>query len=667
MSTTAKIGFSLLWRVLSSVVFLCLVSAVCLAATDIDIQSHYLEYDEAAHYMVATGSVTITWKNKVLKADQVKIWVENKFLLAENNVTFLEGKNVMFADRLAYDYQADSAVITHASGYVPPQYFQAQRIVRVSSGVYETGDMEATTCDHIPPHYVIRARHAKIILGKRIIMYSPIFYLRTIPILYLPIFSAPLGSHHSNFEIMPGYESAQGLTLKSVYGYPFNNSMYGKLYLDDLGKQGWGEGGELTYSSTTLKGSFYAYHNNDDLTGHDILTLRSQYWQKLSPLWTGQMQMDYISDSSINDSQYLEDKRVDDIIHSFGSLTRQNKTSSLRLYAEEYQTYNSTQGIYVPNSITSPAITYTLFPQKWNMPFYTSFTGTVQDQYTQATGQYELSGNTDLNITREIRLTRTLTYKPQMGIQESWVNQSTSTTAGALITSYYTNNNLRIRPFNWMDWDLSHAWTWQTDPNSLALNPNGETTNSLGYENIMTFGKLRIKETINYNLHLYRTEDVTDWRIPFSPLVNELYWSPKPTVSMFCHEENAVYPYQLNSVSMDDRFGKQDVRYFNFGVFYTSTLPNEMDYTTGFGFWPSKKWKIDYALHWTSVNDFQTLIANDHEIRLYRDLHCWEFRLTYRHRPDGTVDINFNIGLKSSAQNNQRYPDREAKEFYYWR
>jgi len=665
--TFIKNTSSFFGSIASSMLFVCLFVAIGNAA-DIEINANYLEYDEVAHYMVATGSVTISWEDKVLKGEQVRIWVEKKYLVAEDKVVFLENKNVLYADKLAYDYQADSAIITNASGRADPQYFSTEQIVRKGSTTYETGRIAVTTCDLARPHYLIRARRAKITLNKRITLYHPVFYLKKVPVFYLPIFSTALGSHRANLEISPGYNNQDGLTLKTIYGYPFSDQLYGKLYLDDLGKRGWGEGGELTYSTATLRGTVYAYHLDDKRDMRESLTLRSEYWQKLNPQWLAQGEMDYVTNNSYNDSQYIENNRIDMRVHSFGALTRQGKISNLRVVVESYDVYDPISGMFVSDVVTLPSLAYTLYPQKWNMPFYTSFSAFVQNQYTRASGVYTMNGNTDLNVTRDIRLSRQVTYKPQVGVRVNWVNREPG---GALsdqfLTSYYTNNNIRLRLLRWMDWDLSHSWVWQTQTNSLVIDPNGEATNALNYVNTMSFGKLRVKDSIGYNLHLYRITTVEDWRTPFTPLVNEIYWSPRPTVSVFGREENSIYPYQINSVQLDSRFGQLDKRYVNVGAFYQSVNPNNLDFTTGVGFWPTTKWKIDYALHWTSVNNFDTLIANDHELKIYRDLHCWEVKLTYRHRPDGQEDINFQIGLKSSAKDKKRYPTRDAKEFYPWR
>lgn len=647
---------------------LMLLSGARCGAADVQITAGYIEYDESAKYLLAIGSVAVTWGDKTLNGDRVSIWVEKKYAEAEGSVVFAEEGAVLSADRLAYDYTADSATIMRASGYAAPQHFAARVLTRVSSTTYAAQHVAMTTCDLGKPHYTLRARRAKITLNKRVVLYHPVFYLRNVPILYLPLFTSALGAHRSSLEIIPGYNNQDGLTIKAIYGYPLTSNLYGKLYLDWLGRRGWGKGGELTYSTATARGTVYAYHLDERRDGHESLALRSEFWQRLNPLWYVQGEMDYVSDKSVNDSRYLEDRRVDMRIHSFGAVTRQGRISNLRVVGESYDVYDSSAGTFTTETLTVPAISYTLYPQKWGMPFYTGFSASLQNRYSRYTGYYTMSGSADLSVTRDIRLTRRLTYKPQVGARESWVNRASD---GALedtfLTTYYANNNLRVRLLRWMDWDLSHAFAWKSVVNSLLLDPDGETTNSVNYINSMSFGKLRVKDSIGYNFHLYRTQTVADWRDALTPLVNEAYWSPRQNVSVFGRQENTIYPFRLTSVQMDTRFGQADVRYINIGAFYHYTRPDDMTFTTGLGFWPTKKWKIDCAVNWASQDHFTSMSFNDHELKIYRDLHCWEAKLGYRRRPDGNEDIQLQIGLKRSSRARAANSAYAAREFYPWR
>jgi LPS-assembly protein len=132
---------------------------------------------------------------------------------------------------------------------------------------------------------------------------------------------------------------------------------------------------------------------------------------------------------------------------------------------------------------------------------------------------------------------------------------------------------------------------------------------------------------------------------------------------VYLREEVNLYPHYLRSFQADSRFGNPDLRYFSFGIFYQNGLTGQLDYTTGVGFWPSTKWRIDYNIRYTTLNNFGSVRVNYQELRLYRDLHCWEFRLAYRRRIN-VEEINFMLNLKTSALAN---PLRRQEEFYPWR
>jgi LPS-assembly protein len=662
-------------RRLLAIFFLLAVSGV-LQADEIDLKSDRLEYDEENRFMIATGSVTITWQNKVMKADSVKFWVDDKIALAENNVSLEEGTSTLKANALRYNYKDGTGEATHLSGYSYPVFFQAEKAVRKGERTYSIDNVAATTCNLARPHYTIRARHANIDLDRRITIYGGLFYLRDIPIFYLPIFSQPLGSgRKDSLEIRPGYNNVDGLVIRTIFGFPISKNSYGKLYLDFFSKRGWGEGAEYTYyEPNKIKGTVYGYYIKERTTGNERWNFRTSYWQRYNQLWIGQADADVLSDTSFNNI-YAQDnwQRINQQLHSFVSFTRQSQTGNLRILAERFDVFNSSTGVFNPSIITAPAVTYTKY-SRYNrlLKFYTNFSASFQNQYLSSYDYYLLTSNADYNITRDYRLTRKLTFKPRFGLSETWQDRTSKPDlSDRFVTRYYTDLNLRYRVARWVDWDLTYNYKLRSEVNSLYIDyfadDYGEETNNFTFVNSMFAGRFTVRNTTGYNFRKARSIAPLNWYDKFRPLVNEVTWVPSFPLFMYVREENTLHPFSLSSVQMDSRIGNVEGRYISLGVFYQSYRSSEMDFSTGFGFWPNKKWRIDYNIWATSLNHFTGVRTSSQEVKLYRDLHCWELKLIGRTRP-GNQEIYVQLDLKSSARNRrQLYPQGANEEFYPWR
>lgn len=646
-----------------------------LFASEIEIKADSIEYDEESKFLVAEGSVAVTWADSVLKADKVKFWVEKKYLSAENNVSITEGESVLFGDNINYDYKNGTGEVNNVAGYSVPWYFYTKKAVRQSEKLYSTERLTITTCDLKKPHYTIRARKAKIILEKRITIYSPVFYVRDVPVFYLPIYSQAMGPHRDSLEVQPGYNSEDGLILKVKYGYPLSANTYGKLYVDFFSRKGWGKGAELNYNvPDRIKGTIYGYHIKEETTQNERWTLRASHWQKLDNLWTSQAEMDFVSDTSFNNVYFRENwQRINQRIHSYAAFTRQSSKSNLRIISERYDTYDSLKGGFEPESITLPRVTYTLFPTKGKLPFYTNFNLSLQNQYTSAYKEYIISGNADTTVSKDYRLTGKLTLRPQIGISETWQNKSPLLDMSNIFqTQYFSSVNLRWRLSRRIDWDLSHNYRLRSETNSLLIDESaddyGEVSNLVSFQNSMYLSsRMTLRNSTSYNLHKNRSENILDWRNKFNPLVNELTWIPSNSYYVYLREESIIHPHSIRAVQADSRIGNPDKKYLNFGVFYQSDRPDQLDFNTGIGFCPTQNWKIDYNIRTTTLDSFGQIRANDQELKLYRDLHCWEFKLSYRRRLNAE-EIYFQLDLKSASKNRKNlYPAKQEQEFYPWR
>jgi len=666
-------------------VLFCIFVLGCLSLTaeEVSIYAKSLDYDQVNKYVVAEGSVTVLWQDKILNAEKVEFWTEKEFLVAVGTVTFMDKKNTVFCDSLAYDYKSHTAETDKASGFFTPWYFAAKKMNKIDDNKYEMKKMTMTTCENEKPHYTIRATSAKITTGKRVTVYNAVFYVRRVPVFYLPVFSQPMGGNKYSLEIEPGYNNTDGVIVKAIYGFPVSKKSYGKLYLDYYEKRGWGEGAEYNFNDPgRLQGTIYGYHIKENTTGNEILNFKASHWQKLDAYWTSRSNINFVNSQTFG-SQYLQDNwtLLQRQIDSSLAFTRQTKQSTLQISANRTDVSTGTAGDFQTTSLMLPQISYTRYSLLNKSPFNTTLNATFQNSYNTAGNYYDQSAFTRVDIKRSYSFFRKkLSITPLFALTENWDNRDPLGIYGDNFTTRYLSNlNMRYYVTRSMSWDLGYSYTLRSKVNELGVDSSaidaGEELNQINGQNLIYFGRVSIRNSTSYNLHRNQGEIVEDWREKLAPLVNELTWTPGNSLSLYVKEENNIYltyldpinSSYLRSIQSIFTIGQIDNQYLSVGVFYQADQPDDLGFNTGFGYSPNSKWKVDYRISAVALDRFNSVRFNDQQITVYRNLHCWELKLTYR-RMLTTEEIYFQLNLTSSSKNRKKlYNEGFEKEFYPWR
>jgi len=390
-----------------------------LHADEVTINARSLEYDQDSKYLVAQGSVTVTWQDKMLNADEIEFWTDKEFLIAKGTVTLIDSNNTIFCRDMTYDYKSHTAEANKVFGSFTPWFFATKTMEKKNESKYETKAMRMTTCDNPRPHYTIHASSAKITVGKRITIYNAIFFVRSVPLFYLPIFSQPIGGgrYTHSLDVEPGYNSTDGVMLKSTYGFQVNKYSYAKLYLDYYELRGWGEGGEYDYNTDKLRGSIYVYNIKDESTGIENFNLKISHWQKLDAYWTSRSNINYVNSTTFG-SQYLQDnwalfqRQIDSSL----AFTRQTKKSNLTLSVNRTDATNASTGEFETTSMMLPQVSYTRFSLLNKSPYNSTLNMTFQNSYNKANDYYDESAYTRIDIKRSYTIDTTFRRLITIGI-----------------------------------------------------------------------------------------------------------------------------------------------------------------------------------------------------------------------------------------------------------
>ncbi|MBN1824476.1 MAG: hypothetical protein JW803_09170 [Endomicrobiales bacterium] len=665
-------------------VFFLLSCAVKLQAVEVNIDAEILEYDDEAKYMVATDSVTVTWKDKTLVADKVEFWTEKEYLVATGNVCVSDETSIMFGQDAVVDYRNDKGEINFASGYFEPWFFSTRKAEQLDKKRVKTSKIYMTTCDYDKPHYSVRSKSAKIVTNKRITLFHPVFYIRSVPVFYFPIWTQGLGSSFYDIEIQPGYNDIDGYFAKSIVTFTTSGNSRTKLYLDYFNKRGWGKGAQFDYFETDkFNGTIYGYNIKEDRTRNEYWTFSAGHWNRIDKYWTSRSDVNFVNNTTFNKLYFQDNYRtLSRSINSNLSLNRQSPRSSLTAVFGRYDVYNTDTNEFEPETITAPSLNYILYNIFQGAPFTSRFETIFKNEYKNSEDVFRKSGFVGLTISQSYNvIRRKLTYSPSLGLAENWQDRvSLDDMTNLFVTRYALTNNFRYFLMRNVIWDMGHGYTLRSEQNRFAVDYEntdyGEERNEVYFKNQVFFRRVNIKNSISYNLHLDRGEALGDWRRKLTPLVNEALWYPLHYMSVFLREESEFYPeHKVKTVQTMIGLGDIEKHYLNLGAFYNCLTPNDLSFSIGFGVWPTRKWRVQYQTSFAALDNFDEYRFSDQELQVYRDLHCWETKVTYRRRmiiEDGiekpAEEVYLLLGLKANFQRAKKSKlNKVEKDYYPWR
>lgn len=670
-----------------------LVSAVRAYAYQVDISADNLEYDQNCGRITADGNVVLIWQGKEVKADHADFFIEEKLMNANGHVRIEEEGNSFFAENITYKYDDETGEIKESMAYSSMIFMRSDRMDREGKDTFSVHKIKISNCDLDEPHTYFKSKKGKIVLNKRVTIYNAVFYIGKVPIFYLPVVTKSLKggkgiSSRLTYGLEPGYTSEGGFSVKSYAQYQFTDDFRGKAMLDYYGTRGWGYGTEFDYNKPKTKASVYAYYIEDLYSGYTRWTVRPYYWQRVNQNWTIQSQAELISDETFNNYYSSDWNRVMSTLHSYFSATRQGKNTNLLIAVDRVDKYDSLSGDYETTSITLPKVTLNIYPKKiiWNLVhnFTINYANTYK-AYSYNNLFYKNTADATYTITRDFKFGRKFTLKPSVGIIEYWYDKDDKDNYDStFVTRYFASLNSRLRVTRWMDWNFTYGARARTEENSLKIddsaNDYGIENHSLSFTNYMYIGnRTTVRNYVSYNFLDYRSGSPVRW----SPLSTEIIYTPKHYMTVYLKQSQSLDPFRFSSAQLDTTLGELEKIYFNLGAFYQyydeDTNPSmayrnkEMDNTIGLGLWLTPKWRLDYNIRITSKLDRIYSRMNEHEFKLYRDLHCYNFGITWKirgiyHEVFFKFDLKTNMPFSRTADvDGQAGRDESEEIFYPWR
>ncbi len=306
------------------------------------LQAETLEYFHLEKRLVATGQVVIISGETRLFADHVELNTESGVGAAFGQVRLLTPDDDVQATRLDFELPTGRGVFYEGTGVVAQSYVvSGERIERLGEQSTLVRQGRVTTCTAPLPDWEFRAREAHIDLGNYVTLKHPSFWIRGVPVFYIPYFILPIKEKRTTGFLPPriGASRRDGAIVGTEFYWAITDWMDTTLGVEYLSAKGWRPSGEFRYAIDPLSdgqvtGSFI--HRQD--TGEDLWKVLIQQRQEFGWGVRGLSHLDLRSERDI-DRQFAEDIALESVVQtsSFGSLTKLFADASLSVSGEVYE------------------------------------------------------------------------------------------------------------------------------------------------------------------------------------------------------------------------------------------------------------------------------------------------------------------------------------------
>jgi len=218
---------------------------------NISIQSDAVTQDEVNEIFVATGNVKIRWQETTLTSNKATYYRKTRVLYATGNVVVTKGNETMKGTAITLDMDTGQGELEKGSltSTASKITFTGDNVTRINDNETVLLTTEFTTCDSPDPSWKFKADRLDVNLMGYAIGRGVTFYIRDVPVLYLPWMAFPATQDRKTGLLIPkaGYSANHGAQLDLPLYLVISPSQDLLVDLDTETRRGVGTGLEYRY------------------------------------------------------------------------------------------------------------------------------------------------------------------------------------------------------------------------------------------------------------------------------------------------------------------------------------------------------------------------------------------------------------------------------------
>ncbi|MDY0291288.1 MAG: LPS assembly protein LptD [Desulfuromonadaceae bacterium] len=228
-----------------------LVYAQDYESAPVSLEADSLERDAVTGVYTATGNVHIVQKGVELEADSVRYDAANDKADAIGHVFLQDSDGYMYGEQMQVNMDSATGTAYNGGGFISAYDFRlsGSEIEKLSDDRYRVENGFFTTCEGRVPAWKFGARNVNVTREGFARAKHVKFYLKDLPVLYLPYIVYPVKTERSSGFLLPmaGYSSSRGMQVSLAYYQVLGQNQDATLYLDHFSDMGIGTGMEYRY------------------------------------------------------------------------------------------------------------------------------------------------------------------------------------------------------------------------------------------------------------------------------------------------------------------------------------------------------------------------------------------------------------------------------------
>lgn len=305
------------------------------------LQAESLEFFRSQQRLVATGQVVVESGERRMFADRLEMRTDTGVGVATGKVRLVTPEDEVRASKLEFNLSADRGILYEAMGTVGGRYrISGKRVERRGPKRFNVQRGRLTTCRQPRPDWEFRSRQARIGGGKYATLNNPSFWIKGVPVFYVPYFVLPLNDERTTGLLPPnlGYSDNDGAAVRSSFFWAMTEWMDSTLGLEYLSERGFKPDAEFRYAIDPLsRGRLEAAYIDDRKTGDELWRVLIQQQQEFGWGLRELTQIDLRSEQDLVrefSNDLLQESQVRTI--SFGTLTKRFANSVMSVWGASY-------------------------------------------------------------------------------------------------------------------------------------------------------------------------------------------------------------------------------------------------------------------------------------------------------------------------------------------
>ena len=309
---------------------ICCWAASAVAATspvpddNIHINADHMSQDTAEQMYIADGNVVVDWQGARMTSDKARYSAATHMLYATGSVVLTKGTAVLKGETLVMNTDTGRAEIDPGILTVPDSSMNinAGKLIRISDTSFTGESSELSTCDFPDPSWKFSSSTMNVNTQGYATGRNVIFYVKNVPVLYLPWLAFPVSKERRSGLLLPRYgtSTSRGVQLDLPIYWAISPSQDLQLDLDIMSRRGVGTGVD------------YRYLRSRESTGHVSFF---QIYDKKDNRWRWQLDQNHTEVFSPNANLRMsinkssDDTFLTDYGESSGDYNRQSNVSTI--------------------------------------------------------------------------------------------------------------------------------------------------------------------------------------------------------------------------------------------------------------------------------------------------------------------------------------------------